>query len=116
MWRPLTKLIFTSTLLISGLSSNLWAAAKPLDQIAIIVNDGVILNSDIDTRVADLRFQAQQRKAAVPDDKTLRQQAREQLILETLQMQLAERNGIRADDTAVIATLNGMAPKRHDPG
>lgn len=109
MWRPLTKLLFTSALMISGLSSNLWAAPKPLDQIAIIVSDGVILNSDIDTRVADLRFQAQQRKAATPDDKTLRQQAREQLILETLQMQLAERNGIRADDTAVIATLNGMA-------
>lgn len=109
MWRPLTKFFCISALMLSGLSGNLGAAPQALDQIAIIVNDGVILNSDVDSRMADLRFQAQQRKAEVPDAKTLRQQAREQLILETLQMQLAERNGIRADDNAVIATLTGMA-------
>jgi len=109
MWRPLSTLMFSSLLCLSGLSANALAAARPLDQIAIIVNDGVILNSDVDARISDLRFQAEQRKAAIPDDKTLRSQAREQLILETLQMQLADRNGIRADDNAVIASLTGMA-------
>lgn len=109
MWRPLTKFFCFSALALSGLSGTAVATPKPLDQIAIIVNDGVILNSDVASRMADLRYQAQQRKAAIPDDNALRQQAREQLILETLQMQLAERNGIRADDNAVIATLTSMA-------
>ena len=109
MWRPLSALLCTTLLCASGLIPEAQAAAQPIDQISIIVNDGVILNSDVDARINDLRFQAEQRKAAVPDEKTLRQQAREQLILETLQMQLAERNGIRADDNAVIATLTTMA-------
>ena len=109
MWRPLSTFLMTSALCLSGLSFDALAAAQPIDQIAIIVNDGVILNSDVDARISDLRFQAEQRKSPVPDEKTLRQQAREQLILETLQMQLAERNGIRADDNAVIASLTTMA-------
>lgn len=109
MWRPLSALFCTTLLCASGLMSEAQAAAQPIDQISIIVNDGVILNSDVDARINDLRFQAEQRKATVPDEKALRQQAREQLILETLQMQLAERNGIRADDNAVIASLTGMA-------
>lgn len=109
MWRPLSILLCSTTICLSGLTGNALAAAKPLDQIAIIVNDGVILNSDVAARMDDLRFQAEQRKIAVPDGKALQSQAREQLILETLQMQLAERNGIRADDNAIIAALTNMA-------
>ena len=91
-------------------SSTCWAlaASVPLDQIAVIVNDGVILNSEIDARMADLAFQAKQRKET-PTPQQLRQQAREQLILEALQLQLANRNSVRADDAAVEATLNRMA-------
>ncbi len=107
MRRHLSALLLASSALAMVQSAA--AAPSPLDQIAVIVNDGVILNSDVDTRVADLRFQLEQRKSAVPAAAQLRSQAREQLILEALQLQLAERNGIRADDAAVNATLTAMA-------
>lgn len=109
MWRPFSALLRATAFGLLGASGLASAAPQPLDQVAVIVNDGVILNSDLEARMNDLRFQAQQQKAAVPDDKALRSQAREQLILETLQLQLAERNGIRADDNAVIASLTAMA-------
>ncbi len=107
MWRHLSALLFASSALTIAMPAT--AAPAPMDQIAVIVNDGVILNSDVDARIADLTFQLQQRKAQVPPTAQLRGQAREQLILEALQMQLADRNGIRADDTAVNASLTSMA-------
>lgn len=97
-------------LCLAGLLPGLAAAApQALDQISVIVNDGVILNSEIEARMEDLKYQAQQRKETAPNPQQLRQQSREQLILEALQLQLAARNGIRADDTAVNATLTQMA-------
>jgi len=107
MWRHLPALLLTSSVLATALPAA--AAPAPLDQIAVIVNDGVILNSDINNRMSDLRYQLTQRKTPVPPDAQLRSQAREQLILEALQLQLAERNGIRPDDAAVNAALTGMA-------
>ena len=105
------RFLQASLLLLAGILPGQAAAAapQPLDQISVIVNDGVILNSEIEARMADLKFQSQQRKEAEPNAQQLRQQAREQLILETLQLQLAARNGIRADDAAVNATLTQMA-------
>jgi peptidyl-prolyl cis-trans isomerase SurA len=85
------------------------ANPKPMDQISVIVNDSVILNSEVESRMNDITFQAKQRNQPVAAPEQLRTQAREQLILESLQLQLADRNGIRADDNAVNAILAGMA-------
>jgi peptidyl-prolyl cis-trans isomerase SurA len=93
------------TTLLTGVSH----AATAVDQVAVIVNDGVILKSDIEARMGDLRFQAQQRGAQVPDDAQLFGAAREQLIMENLQLQLASRNNIRPDDNTVNAALANLA-------
>lgn len=84
-------------------------AATPVDQVAVIVNDGVILKSEIEARMADLRFQAQQRGNSAPPDAQLFTAAREQLIMENLQLQLASRNGIRPDDNAVNTAITTLA-------
>lgn len=96
-------------LMLSLLPGLAVAEAQPLDQISVIVNDSVILNSTVDERMADMRFQMEQNKQPLPSAQALRQQAREQLVLETLQLQLANRNGIKADDAAVNAALTQMA-------
>lgn len=107
MRRVLSALFILATSALYTASAG--AAPTPVDQIAIIVNDGVILNSDVTQRVADLKFQAAQRKQTEPAPQVLQQQAREQLILEALQMQLAERNGLRPDDVAVNKALTRLA-------
>lgn len=107
MWRHLSALLFLTPALWLGATAH--AAPRPLDQVAVIVNDGVILNSEIGARMSDLRFQLQQRNTPVPPDAQLFAQAREQLILEALQLQLAERNGIRTEDASVVAALTAMA-------
>ncbi|MEO6699064.1 MAG: peptidylprolyl isomerase [Paraperlucidibaca sp.] len=84
-------------------------AATAIDQVAVIVNDGVVLNSEVEARIGDLRFQAQQRGSAIPPDQQLNTAAREQLIMENLQLQLASRNGIRPDDNTVNAAVSTLA-------
>ncbi|HET8729851.1 MAG TPA: peptidylprolyl isomerase [Moraxellaceae bacterium] len=87
----------------------LHAEVVPLDRVEVVVDESVILKSEIDKRVADVRFQFAQRKAALPPDDILRTQVTEQLILENLQMTLATRAGIRIDDKEVNSALEDIA-------
>lgn len=85
------------------------AAFVPLDRVAVVVDDSVILQSEIDKRLADVRFQFDKRGTPLPPDDILRKQVTEQLIVETLQVNLATRAGIRIDDKDVNAALEDIA-------
>lgn len=93
------------------LSASLLARADviPLDKVAVVVDDSVILKSEITKRLDDVRFQFSQRGAALPPEDVLRKQVVEQLILENLQLNLATRAGIRIDDKEVNASLAEIA-------
>lgn len=93
------------------LSASLLARADviPLDKVAVVVDDSVILQSEITKRLDDIRFQFAQRGAALPPEEVLRKQVVEQLILENLQLNLATRAGIRIDDKEVSAALEEIA-------
>ena len=67
------------------------AAFMPLEQVAVVVDDSVILRSDVEKRIRDVQFQFAKRKAALPAEDILRKQVVEQLIMESLQLNLAER-------------------------
>ncbi|HEX4869179.1 MAG TPA: peptidylprolyl isomerase [Moraxellaceae bacterium] len=101
------RLIALLLLLLASLP--LRAEVVPLDRVAVVVDDSVILQSEIDKRIADVRYQFAQRKAALPPEDILRQQVTEQLILENLQLNLANRAGIRMDDKEVNAALQDIA-------
>lgn len=90
-------------------SSLVHAAFTPLEQVAVVVDDSVILQSDVAKRLRDVEFQFAKRKAALPAEDILRKQIIEQLIMENLQANLAERAGIRIEDAALTATLTGIA-------
>jgi peptidyl-prolyl cis-trans isomerase SurA len=100
---------YFSLALLLCLSSFVQSAVAPLDHIAVIVDDAVILQSDIDKRIADIEFQFNQRHVALPNSETLRKQVIEQLILESLQINLAIRAGIRIDDNELNAAMTKVA-------
>lgn len=81
----------------------------PLDIIAAVVDDSVIMKSEVDQRIADIEFQFQRRGSPLPPDEVVRRQVTEQLILERLQLNLAARAGIRIDDKEVNAALEELA-------
>ena len=80
-----------------------------MDKVAIIVNTGVILDSDIDNAVKTLKFNAKESKQALPSQDVLIEQVKEKLILETLQQQEAERIGVRIDDNRLNDAIANIA-------
>ncbi len=59
------RFIATALFGLSALSLTATAAVTPLDHVAVIVDDNAVLESDIDKRMNDVRFQFAQRRAAL---------------------------------------------------
>lgn len=84
-------------------------AEEPVNRIVAVVNDGVVLQSQLDRRTAQIRDQLRQNDTRLPPDDVLRKQVLERLIVEEIQLQLAESSSIRIEDELVNANLRKMA-------
>jgi peptidyl-prolyl cis-trans isomerase SurA len=84
-------------------------AAEPLDRILVVVNDGVILQSEVDQALEEARRQFIARGIAPPDLAAVRAQVLERLILTRIQTQRAQQGGIRVDDRELNEVLTGLA-------
>jgi peptidyl-prolyl cis-trans isomerase SurA len=73
-----------------------------LNQIVAIVNDDIILQSELDQAIVEIIAQLQNKQTELPSRAVLEKQVLEKLVVERLQLQLAERSGVNIDD----ATLN----------
>ncbi|MCG9678268.1 peptidylprolyl isomerase SurA [Vibrio sp. Isolate24] len=80
-----------------------------LDKVAVIVNSGVVLQSDIETSLKTIRANAKKNDQSLPDEATLREQVTEKLIVDTIQQQEAERIGVRIDDNRLNEAINEIA-------
>ncbi|EHA1125603.1 peptidylprolyl isomerase SurA [Vibrio navarrensis] len=91
------------------LSGSALAAPVELDKVAVIVNNGVILQSDIDAAMKTLRANAKKNGQALPSAEVLHEQIVEKLILDTLQTQEADRIGVRIDDNRLNQAISEIA-------
>ncbi|MGR5253732.1 peptidylprolyl isomerase SurA [Vibrio astriarenae] len=80
-----------------------------MDKVAVIVNEGVILQSDIDTAMKTLRANNADNPQALPSADILREQVIEKLVIDTLQQQEAERIGVRIDDNRLNEAIGEIA-------
>lgn len=91
------------------LSSVSLAATRPLDRIVAVVNNDVVMESELQERVRTLRSQIRESGEQVPPTSMLEQQVLEQLVMIKLQMQLAKNTGIQVDDEALNNAINEIA-------
>ncbi len=84
-------------------------AAALLDKVAAIVDEDVVLDSEVSQRLADLQYQYRNRPNVLPADDILRTQVLEQLIVQRIQLSQAERAGVRIDDNSLTASLTEIA-------
>ncbi|MGF1838145.1 peptidylprolyl isomerase SurA [Vibrio atlanticus] len=89
--------------------STSYAAPVELDSVKVIVNEGVILQSDIDTSMKTLRANAKKNGQTLPSQDVLNEQVLEKLIIDTIQTQEAERIGVRIDDARLDQAIEGIA-------
>ncbi|MEQ8953858.1 MAG: peptidylprolyl isomerase [Gammaproteobacteria bacterium] len=110
MRQSTTSKLLTTLLMALYLCSPASAQQRELlDRVVAIVDDGVVLQSELETRITDTKATAQARNQPLPPDPQLRQELLDVLIIESLQMQLAERVSIRYDDDTINRVLGNMA-------
>ncbi len=100
-------------LVMASMTLTVHAAPQELDRIVTIVNDGVILQSDIDTMLDNVVRTAASNGQSLPTHDVLKEQIMEQQILETLQLQEAARYGIRIDDTMLDQAVRDIAAENN---
>ena len=100
--RILTLLLFTNIL-----------ESQELDRVAVIVNDGVVLESDIQQRMDDFKKNATLNGEKIPSDEALREDIQEQLITAEIQLQIADKVGIKISDEELNLTLKRLAQQNN---
>ena len=103
------KVIVVAILISSFLSLKTEAAPELLDSVSVIVDQGVVLESQITELVTVVKRNAMLNDQTLPSDRVLRTQAIEKLILDNLQMQMADRMGIQISDPQLEQTIANIA-------
>ena len=74
------------------------AKVEVLDRIAIIVGEGVVLESQINNLLETIEQRYAEQGAAMPPADAMLEQVQERLIIEELQLQMARQAGVRVGD------------------
>ncbi len=82
-----------------------------LDRVAAIVNEGVVLSSELEQQIAVVSGRLRSQNLELPPQNVLRQQVLERLVLQEIQMQRANRAGIKVSDENVNAALQDVAKR-----
>jgi peptidyl-prolyl cis-trans isomerase SurA len=93
-------------LLVSSLAA---AADEALDRIVAVVDDDVVLQSELDVKLMEIVAQMRQEGASLPPREVLEQQVLEYLISQKLQLAAAERAGIEVDERTLTEAMARLA-------
>ena len=84
-----------------------------LDRVAAVVNEGVVLQSELDLQIREIEARLRTQNVALPPEGVMRQQVLDRLVQEEIQHQHAERAGIRVSDEQVNAALEDIAKRQN---
>lgn len=88
--------------------------AEVIDRIVAIVEDDVVLDSELGRQVYDIKQKIAASDTPLPPDFVIRRQVLERIIINKLQLQLATKSNIKVDDEILqksmleLAQRNGM--------
>jgi peptidyl-prolyl cis-trans isomerase SurA len=86
-----------------------------LDRIAAIVNDGLVLKSELDAQMDSVTKRLQEQKLEMPSQSVLKQQVLDRLILQEIQAQHAKRVGLTVSDEQLNGALQEIATRNKIP-
>ena len=85
------------------------AQVQILDKVVAIVDDDVVLASELQERLLMIQQNLERRGVEMPDQETLARETLDRLILESIQLQLADRYGVRVPDAQLDDAMQRMA-------
>jgi peptidyl-prolyl cis-trans isomerase SurA len=117
MNRVLTALLLS--LMLAGPAGaqtrELSTTGVPLDRVIAIVNDGIVLQSQLDNQTTMIVERLQDQGTNLPPADVLRQQVLERLVLQEIQMQRAGRLGVQVPDEMLNEALRDVAKRNSIP-
>lgn len=102
-------LLVSALLLCCGATAN---ALQQIDKIAAVVNDDVVLESELQERIAQAKANFARANAAPPPDSELRRGVLDRMILESIQLQRGLRAGVRVSDEQLNAAIAAVAQQQ----
>jgi len=91
------------------------AHGEMLDRIAAIVNEGLVLKSELDAQMSAVIKRLQEQKIDMPSQSVLRQQVLDRLIQQEIQAQRAKRVGLAISDEQLNGALQEIAQRNKIP-
>lgn len=89
------------------------AQVQPLDKVVAIVDNDVIMQSQLEQRVQEVRQTIAKRGGGTPPEEELQKQVLDRLVLENLQLQIGERSGIRITDEELNSAMGTIAQRNN---
>jgi peptidyl-prolyl cis-trans isomerase SurA len=107
--RPLWLVTIAAILCLAVITKSAYAKPKTIDAVLAIVNDDIILMSEFKNRYQSVTAQIQAAGNRLPPASILSDQVLERLIVENIQLQMAERAGIKLSDQDLNNTVERIA-------
>ena len=107
--RTLLAAALASLLVAGNAQAQSYAGTQPVDRIAAVVNEDVILRSELDRAIANIRGQYAGKENQLPPADVLERQVLERLVLMRLQIARATDSGINASDEELERAVQGVA-------
>lgn len=98
-----------------GQTRDMSSTGVALDRVVAIVNEGVVLQSQLDTQIALISERLRGQGTQMPPADVLRQQVLERLILQEIQVQRAGRLGVQVSDEMLNEALRDVAKRNQIP-
>ncbi|ENV0542613.1 peptidylprolyl isomerase SurA [Salmonella enterica] len=90
-----------------------FAAPQVVDKVAAVVNNGVVLESDVDGLMQSVKLNAGQAGQQLPDDATLRHQILERLIMDQIILQMGQKMGVKITDEQLDQAIANIAKQNN---
>ncbi len=108
------QLILLASVLFIGNQFNAQAAdIVKLDRIVAVVDQTVITEQELESRIATVTAQFKKQGTELPEESVLRKQILERLITDTLQIQYAAQIGLKVDDNQLDKTVERIADQNN---
>lgn len=101
---------FTQIAIIGACSQ---LSAMELDRIIVVVDEDVVMQSELDSQLRRVRDQLRRQGTALPPTSVLERQVMERLILQKIQLQMADRAGVEVSDERLQGAIGNIAQKNN---
>lgn len=98
---------------IAMIANTSFAAPQVVDKVAAVVNNGVVLESDVDGLMQPVKLNAGQAGQQLPDDATLRHQILERLIMDQIILQMGQKMGVKITDEQLDQAIANIAKQNN---